>query len=92
MSVRGCERLCVSLDARTCRKVDSVFINAEETEIREERRVGAAGECDETGRRAAKTPHTHSPSRFHLTANLTELTLGDDLPVQTQFDSIPQKA
>lgn len=61
MCVRATASVCVSAWMRAlAAKLTPFFINAEETEIREERRVGAAGECDETGRRAAKTPHTHT--------------------------------
>lgn len=42
----------------------------------------------------ATAPHTppHTASCSYLMAGLTELTLADELSVQTQFDSFPQKA
>lgn len=43
---------------------------------------------------AAAPPHTppHAGSCTYLMAGLTELTFADELSVQTQFDSFPQKA
>lgn len=43
---------------------------------------------------AAAPPHTPLPtgSCTYLMAGLTELTLADELSVQTQFDLLPQKA
>lgn len=43
---------------------------------------------------AATAPHTppRTASYSYLMAGLTELTLADELSVQTQFDSFPQKA
>lgn len=84
--------LCVcreGLDACTRRLACSAFINREETEI---------GECVELERRrnvmkqdasAATAPHTrpHAASYSCLMAGLTELTLADELSVQTLFDS-----
>lgn len=92
--VRTC--LCVrrqGLDARTRRLAYSAFINREETEIREcvelERRRNVMKQDSKSAATAPRTcPHTASYSC--LMAGLTELTLADEMSVQTQFDSLTQ--
>lgn len=56
------------------------------------------GKCDEAGRvscsNSNSTTHTplHTAFCSYLMAGLTELTFADELSVQTQFESFPQKA